>query len=90
MRFRKVMAAEPKTKIISCGYPETDEPNYPTIPMLLVELQAEHTIYAVVYQAVKKELSDIHIKPSAEVDGRLVYQLTGPWGKRRHLIPKLQ
>lgn len=90
VRFRIVMAAEPKTKIISCGYPETDEPNCSTIPMLLVERQAARTIYAVVYEAGKKELPDIHIKPLAAVDGRLVYQVTGPWGKHRHLIPKLQ
>jgi hypothetical protein len=89
VRFRIVMAAEPGTKIISCGYPVTDEPNCSTIPMLLVERQAARTIYAVVYQAGKKKLPDIHIKPLAEVDGRLVYQVTGQWGKRRHLIPKL-
>ena len=89
VRFRIVMASEPGTKIISCGYPVTDEPNCSTIPMLLVERQAACTIYAVVYQADKKELPDIHVKPLAAVDGRLVYQVTGPWGKRRHLIPKL-
>jgi hypothetical protein len=90
VRFRIVMAAEPETKIISCGYPETDEPDCPAIPMLLVERQAERTVYAVVYQAGKKVLPEMHIKSMGTVDGRLVYQVTGPWGKRRHLIPKLR
>jgi hypothetical protein len=90
VRFEVVLAAEPKTKIISCGYPQTDEPNCSTIPMLLIGRQAARTIYAAVYQAGKGKLSNIHIKPIGDEDGRLVFQVTGPWGERRHLVPKLQ
>jgi hypothetical protein len=90
VRFEVILAAEPKTKIISCGYPQTDDPNCSRIPMLLVGRQAARTIYAVVYQVSKSKLSNIHITPIGTQDGRFAYRVTGPWGERRHLIPKLQ
>ena len=84
------MAPQPETKVIACGYPETDKPDAPTIPMLLVERRAASTIYAVVYQAGNKDLPELHLKAFGDADGRLVYQVSGPWGNRRHMIPRLQ
>ena len=48
------------------------------IPMLLVERRAASTIYAVVYQAGKGNLPDVQLKALGDVDGRLVYQVSGP------------
>ncbi len=90
VRFRMTMAPKPETKVIVCGYPETDKPDAPTIPMLMVERRAASTIYAVVYQAGNKDLPELHIQALGDADGRLVYQVSGPWGNRRHLIPRLQ
>jgi hypothetical protein len=90
VRFRMTLAGQPGTKVITCGYPETDEPNCPTIPMLLVHRRAASTIYAVVYQAGKSKLPKVSLERFPDVDGRLVYQVSGPWGSRRHLVPRLQ
>ena len=88
--FRMTMAPQQETKVIACGYPETDEPDSPTIPMLLVERRAARTIYAVVYQAGNSDLPRLKLNALDNIDGRLVYQVSGPWGKRRHLIPRLR
>jgi hypothetical protein len=90
VRFRMTMAPKPETKVIVCGYPETDKPDAPTIPMLLVERRAASTIYAVVYQADNKDLPELHIQALGDVDGRLVYQVGGLRPNRKHLIPRLQ
>ena len=90
VRLKMTLAPEAGTKLITCGYPETDEPNCPTIPMLLVERHAARTIYAVVYQAGKSNLPEVHIKSLDNVNGHLVYQVSGPWPNRRHLIPRLK
>jgi hypothetical protein len=90
VQFKVTLAAGKDTKILTCGYPETDQADSPTIPMLMVERKAASTIYAVVYQAGRGHLPEIHLKPLAEIDGRLVYQVDGPWPERRHLIPRLR
>jgi len=46
--------------------------------MLLVERRAASTIYAVVYHAGKGNLPDVQLKALGDVDGRLVYQVSGP------------
>ena len=90
VRFRMTLAPGQRTRVITCGYPKTDKPDSPTIPMLLVERRAASTIYAVVYQAGRGILPEIHVKALEDMDGRLVYQVSGPWGNRRHLIPRLR
>ena len=90
VRFRMTMAPQPATLVITCGYPETDKPDSPTIPMLLVERRAASTIYAVVYQAGNGDLPQLNLKALDNIDDRLVYQVSGPWGNRRHLIPRLR
>lgn len=89
VKFRITLAPQPGTKVVTCGYPKTDKPGSPTIPMLMVERRAANTIYAVVYQAGKGGFPKVHIKAIGDSDSRLVYQVSGPWGKRRHLIPRL-
>lgn len=84
------IAGQPGTKVINCGYPETDAPNCPTIPMVLVHRQSADTIYAVLYQVGKGHLPHLQLKSLGQVDGHLIYQVSGPWGVRRHLVPKLQ
>ncbi len=88
--FRMTMAAQPGTTVVSCGYPETDKPGSAALPMLLVERKAAKTIYAAVYQAATAKLPAVHIRRLADADGRLVYQVTGPSGHRRHLIRALR
>jgi len=90
VRFRMTLAKQPETHLVSCGYPVSDDPDCPTIPMLLVHRRTANTIYAAVYQAAKTHLADLSIEAVGDIDGRLIYQTTGPWGKRRHLIPKLR
>jgi hypothetical protein len=89
VRFRMTMAGLAGTKLVTCGYPETDRPGSATVPMLLVERRAEKTIFAAVYQAQRSDLPRLHISELPDTDGRLVYQVTGPWGQRRHLIRRL-
>jgi len=84
------MAAQPGTTVVSCGYPETDKPGSAAVPMVLVERKATKTIYAAVYQAGRAKLPAVHIRRLPDADGRLVYQVTGPSGHRRHLIRALR
>lgn len=90
VRFAMTMAAEAGTKVILCGYPQSDEPNCATIPMAIVEHRAANTTFAVVYQAAKGPIPQVEIRAIENVDGRAVYQVKGPWGTQRHLIPHLQ
>jgi len=84
------MAAEPGTKVITCGYPWSDEPNCRTRPMTIIERHKTSTTYAAVYQAGRETLSQISITRLDDVDGKLVYRVDGPWGKQRHPIPQLR
>jgi len=90
VKFRMTLAGQPGTKVILCGYPQTDEPNCPTIPMVLVRRQAAKTTYAVVYQAAADNIPEVHLQGLPDSDGRRVYQVGGPWGSRRHLVPGLR
>jgi hypothetical protein len=89
VRFRMTMAAEAGTIVSTCGYPQSDEPNSATTPMVLIERRAAGTNYAVIYQAAKGKIPSVDITALGDVDGRLVYEVSGPWGNRRHLIPRL-
>jgi hypothetical protein len=98
VRFRMTMAAEAGTIVSTCGYPQSDEPDSTTIPMVLFERRAANTIYAAIYQAsngvshpqAENKIPSVDITALGDVDGRLVYEVTGPWGNRRHLMPRLQ
>ncbi len=90
VRFAMTVAAQAGTKVITCGYPQSDEKNSLTTPMVLVEREAANTVYAVVYQAARSKIPQADIKALGEVDGRLVFQVSGPWGIRRHLVPRLR
>jgi len=89
VRFKMTVAGVPDTRILSCGYPQTDLPDCPLIPMLLLERRAKKTIYAVVYQVGGGKLPNLEIKFLNEQNGKLIYQVTGHWGKQKHLVPKL-
>jgi len=89
VRFRMTMAAEAGTIVSTCGYPQSDEPNCATTPMVLIERRTAGTNYAVIYQAAKGKIPSVDITALGDVDGRLVYEVSGPWGNRRHLIPRL-
>ena len=89
VNFAMTMASVPKTKLITCGYPTTDEPNCPTTPMVLIERRAAATAYAAVYQAGKQQLPKIRIKQVEAGPGRLGFQVTGSWGQTKHLIGHL-
>jgi len=90
VRFRITLAAEPATEFLCCGYPLTDEPDCPTTPLLLVQRQANRTVFAAVYQAGRTALPQVHLECSGEQDGYLVYTIAGPWGPRQQLIPNLR
>lgn len=89
-QFGMTMAAEPGTKVITCGYPLSDEPDCLTLPMVIVERHKESTIYAVVYQVSRDELPPIRIKQRDDKKGRLIYEVAGPWGRQCHPIKKLR
>lgn len=89
VRFKMTVADQPDTRILSCGYPQTDQPDCPLIPMLLLERRAAKTIYAVLYQAGRKELPNFKIKFLNQQNGKLIYQINGPGTKRKHAVFKL-
>jgi len=90
VKFAMTMAACPNTKLITCGYPATDEPNCPTIPMLLIERKAATTVYAAVYQAARRQLEDIQVEQLEGMDDRLVFRVSGSWGRGEHFLPRLR
>jgi len=90
VNFAMTMAGAPKTKLITCGYPTTDESDCPTTPMVLIERRAAATVYAAVYQAKNGQLPEIQAKQAEAGPDRLCFQVTGPWGRRIHLMPRLR
>jgi len=90
VNFAMTMAACPETQLITCGYPTTDEPNCPTTPMLLVERRAATTVYAAVYQAKRGQLPEAQIRQVEDADDRLAFHVAGPWGRRKHFVPRLR
>jgi hypothetical protein len=90
VHFDMTMASGPGTKVITCGYPSTDEPNCATTPMVIIERNEARTIFAAVYQAGRDELPQTGIKRLEDVDGQLVYEIAGPLGQRCHYIRQLR
>lgn len=90
VRFSMTMAGAAGTKLITCGYPTTDEANCPTTPMVLIERRAAATVFAAVYQAGKEQLPEILIKQVEAGPRRLGFQVTGPRGQTRHVVPRLR
>lgn len=84
------MAAQPGTKVMTCGYPSSDEPDCPTTPMMIVERHVASTIYAAVYQAGKGDLPMIRITRGEDGDDQVVYSVEGPWGEHRHRVLRLK
>lgn len=90
VNFAVTMAAVPGTRLITCGYPTTDEPNCPTTPMVLIERRAAATIYAAVYQAAKQQLPTVQIEQFEDAADRLTFSVSGPWGRCEHSVPRLR
>lgn len=90
VRFAMTMTGVPGTRLITCGYPTTDEPNCPATPMVLVERHAAATVYAVVYQAAKRQLPTVRIEQLEDAADRMIFKLSGPWGRREHSLPRLR
>lgn len=90
VNFAMTMAGERGTRLISCGYPTTDEPNCPTIPMVMVERRAAGTVYAAVYQAGKEGVGDSHIERLTDSEERLVFEVAASGGERKHFVPRLR
>ncbi len=87
--FRLQMLGEPATELIRCGYPKTDEPDSPRIPMLIVRRRARATTFAAIYTAGRKRLPEACLCQLPERDGQLRYQITVGSRRSVHLIPRL-
>ena len=83
------MAAQPGTKVMTCGYPSSDEPDCPMTPMIIIERHQASTIYAAVYQAGRGDLPPIRITQREDGDDQVVYNVEGPWGQHRHRVLRL-
>jgi len=90
VNFAMTMAGAAKTRLITCGYPTSDEPDCPTIPMILIERRASATVYAVVYQATRQQLGEIQIERLEDANDRLIFQVVGSWGRCKHFVPRLR
>jgi hypothetical protein len=90
VNFAMTMAGAAKTRLITCGYPTSDEPDCPTVPMVLIERRASATVYAAVYQARRQQLGEIQIERLEDANDRLVFQTVGSWGRRKHFVSRLR
>ncbi len=55
VRYIMQIAACPSTAATVCGYPETDRPESPRIPMILLERKEKETVFCVLHRAESKK-----------------------------------
>ncbi len=76
-------------QIILCGYPATDEPETPTIPMMIVRRHADRALFAAVWSTAEKR-PDIRIIPRGPREKRLHFEVFVNGQTRRHFVPDLK
>jgi len=88
-RVRLQMLDPGAERIILCGFPYSNEPDPPTIPMVIVRKRGKTAVFAALWltgNAIKKAtLSQLPAH-----DELLVYQVDADGRQRRHLVPLLR
>jgi hypothetical protein len=90
VHLRITVAAQPATKLIVCGYPKTDKPDTPLVPMILIERHAAATVYAVFYQAGRNDPDSLRLELITADPNRIVCRIHAPSGPREYGIPALR
>jgi hypothetical protein len=92
---RLMMLNPDAERVILCGYPSTDEPDCPLIPMVIVRTRTAHATFATVWLTGRSP-RDVKLQALPDHDDQLVFKVTTrhPAGNRQsrqhHLIPKLK
>ncbi|MHC4671587.1 MAG: alginate lyase family protein [Planctomycetota bacterium] len=76
-------------RVIFCDYPGTDEPDSPTIPMVIVRKQGRHAIFATVW-LIGEAIKQVEITRPEKHEGKLVFEINADGKIRRHHTPSLK
>lgn len=88
VRLRLQMLEPGTERVILCGYPSTDQPDSPSIPMMMVRKKDKQAVFAAVW-LIGGEVEEIEFKALPRHDGMLVYQVKTGERTRKHLVPAL-
>lgn len=87
-RLRLTMLNSEGTRLITCGYPATDQPNSANMPMIIIRRNTTATVFAALW-VIGDRVSDATLKQLADHDGKLVFQVCSDNIVRKHLVPRL-
>ncbi len=88
VRLRLRMLDPSAERVILCGYPSTDQPDSPSVPMMMVRKKAKQAVFAAVW-LIGSEVEEIDFKALPKHEGMLVYQVKTGETTRKHLVPGL-
>lgn len=88
VRLRLRMLDPGAERVILCGYPSTDRPDSPSVPMMMVRKNDRQAVFAAVW-LIGSEIEEVEFKTLPGHDGMLVYQVKAGETIRKHLIPRL-
>ncbi len=88
VRLRLRMLEPGTERVILCGYPSTDQPDSPSVPMMMVRKKDKQAIFAAVW-LIGSEVEAIELKALPRHNGMRVYQVKAGETIRKHLVPAL-
>lgn len=88
-RIRLKMLNPDAERVILCGYPSTDEPDCPLIPMVIVRAQTNRATFATVWLTGSAP-EEVNLRALPDHDDQLVYEVISDGQSRRHWLPKLR
>lgn len=75
-------------RVILCGYPATNAPESPSIPMVIVRKEAKNAVFAACWLTGDVG-NQVKIEQEGTRNGKIIFDVTIDGHTRRHLVPKL-
>lgn len=86
---RLIMLNSGAERVILCGFPSTDQPDSPSIPMLIVRHRGDSAIFAALW-LIGDGPKVAKLRQLSSRDGKLIFEVEGDGAKAVHLVPALR
>jgi len=87
--LRLCMLDPGQATLILCGFPTSDDPQGPTVPMLIVRRVASRSLFAALWLP-GAAAGPAALRQVGDLEGRLQFEVQCGGSMRRHLVPRLQ
>jgi len=75
-------------RVVLCGYPSTDQPQSPAIPMVIVRKRGQDALFAAIW-IVGDDVKDAQLKQLPAGDRTLLFQVNTDSRQQQHAVPRL-